>query len=131
LYDMSRWKFNRLAFQLYVGTKEKYCAYYGSEHTSNHSQFVIDLQNGFFYRKCFSPNCQNTRQEVEIIKDQNTRAMILDFVTKERERLRLLELRKKNEEEGGEATAVVTNKQPKTIRFSEMFSGWKRKCIDV
>jgi hypothetical protein len=140
LYGTDCWKFNRYNFQLTAGIKEKYCAYYGGNHAHNNSQFVFDLREYSFYRRCFSEKCKFAKQELQLIENAKAKKIIREILDREKSILdeAKRKLAEKHEFDAASSTGELPHEAPvvrtpyipdgkQILNFSNLFSGWKKQ----
>ncbi|CAH1445525.1 unnamed protein product [Lactuca virosa] len=53
--------FSEYGLMVYSMLRNRFCERIGRQHKSNHVMYVVDLQKGGYYQKCYDPDCKGYR----------------------------------------------------------------------
>lgn len=61
--------FSEYALMVYSMSRNRFCERIGRQHKSNHVMYVVDLQRGVYYQKCYDPDCRGYRSPLRPVPD--------------------------------------------------------------
>ncbi|XP_049399361.1 uncharacterized protein LOC125863227 isoform X3 [Solanum stenotomum] len=61
--------FSEFALMVYSMSRNRFCERIGRQHKSNHVMYVVDLQRGVYYQKCYDPDCRGYRSPLRPVPD--------------------------------------------------------------
>ncbi|KAL5718661.1 hypothetical protein ACHQM5_011540 [Ranunculus cassubicifolius] len=66
--------FSEYGLMVYNMIRGRYCERIGREHKSNNVMYIVDFKSGFYYQKCYDPDCKGYRSPLrpvaeEVIRD--------------------------------------------------------------
>nr|XP_019067213.1 DNA-directed primase/polymerase protein isoform X1 [Solanum lycopersicum] len=61
--------FSEYALMVYSMSRNRFCERIGRQHKSNHVMYVVDLQRGAYYQKCYDPDCRGYRSPLRPVPD--------------------------------------------------------------